>query len=63
MFPWSGGATQTAFSVTSDENAKGKPLEITDEILDAWSEVEFYQYQFLDRIEAKGLIMLAGTLG
>lgn len=54
MFPWSGGATQTAFSVTSDENAKGKPLEITDEILDAWSEVEFYQYQFLDRIEAKG---------
>lgn len=53
-FPWSGGATQTAFSVTSDENAKGKPLEITDEILDAWSEVEFYQYQFLDRIEAKG---------
>ncbi|EKQ6286643.1 phage tailspike protein [Escherichia coli] len=52
--PWSGGFTQTAFTVTSDERAKTAPLEITDTILDAWSEVDFVQFQYLDRTEEKG---------
>lgn len=51
---WSGGFTQTAFTVTSDERAKTAPLEITDTILDAWSEVDFVQFQYLDRTEEKG---------
>lgn len=51
---WSGGFTQTAFTVTSDERAKTAPLEITDAILDAWSEVDFVQFQYLDRVEEKG---------
>lgn len=52
--PWSGGFTQTAFTVTSDERYKSRPLDITDAILDAWSEVDFVQFQYLDRIELKG---------
>lgn len=53
-FAWAGGYTQTAFTVLSDESYKSKPLPIDDVLLDAWSEVEFFTYQFLDRIEAKG---------
>ena len=52
--PWSGGFTQTAFTVTSDELCKTPLLKIDDKILDAWSEVEWYTYQFLDRVETKG---------
>lgn len=52
--PWSGGYTQTAFTVTSMEQAKTRPLEITDELLDAWSEVGFAQYQYVDRVIEKG---------
>ncbi len=52
--PWSGGFTQTAFTVTSDERAKMEPLEITDDMLDAWSEVEWCQYKFRDRVDEKG---------
>lgn len=52
--PWSGIFTQTAPTITSDENYKTKPLAITDVMLDAASEVDWVQYQYLDRVEAKG---------
>ncbi|MEL4868126.1 tail fiber domain-containing protein [Pantoea agglomerans] len=70
--PWSGGFTQTAFTVTSDERHKTgitpfvinsderkmeMPVDSFDEleaILDAWGEVDFYMYQYLDRVEEKG---------
>ncbi|WP_396001703.1 phage tailspike protein [Escherichia coli] len=52
--PWSGGFTQAAFTVTSGEETKTRPLEITDELLDAWSEVGFAQYQYVDRVIEKG---------
>lgn len=52
--PWSGGFTQTAFTVTSDENYKTKPLVITDAMLDAAAEVDWVMYQYLDRVEMKG---------
>lgn len=51
---WSGGFTQTAFTVTSDERSKTAPVEITDSMLDAWSEVNWCQYKFLDRVKEKG---------
>lgn len=53
-FPWSTGFTQTAFTVTSDENYKSSPEPITDAMLDAAAEVEWCMFQYLDRIEAKG---------
>lgn len=53
-FPWSGGFTQTAFTVTSDANCKSDPLLMTDAILDAAEEVQLVQYQYLDRVEEKG---------
>lgn len=72
--PWSGGFTQTAFTVTSDETHKTKPIMLArgvlkpatssdaemmppphaDTILDAWAEVDFVQFKYLDRVEAKG---------
>lgn len=52
--PWSGGFTQTAFTVTSDERAKTVPEEITDAMLDAAAEVEWVLFQYLDRVEEKG---------
>lgn len=71
---WAGGFTQTAFTVTSDELQKSRPVMLArgslepeavsdprlmedsyaDIILDAWAEVDFVQFQFIDRIEAKG---------
>ncbi len=51
---WSGGFTQSAFTVTSDARDKTEPLNISDALLDAWSEVDFVQFQYLDRIEEKG---------
>lgn len=53
-YAFSGGFTQAAFTVTSDERHKTKPIEVSDAILDAWDEVEWLQYKFLDRISAKG---------
>lgn len=53
-FTWAGGFTQTAFTVTSDENEKTTPQEITDAMLDAASEVDWVQYKYLDRVEVKG---------
>lgn len=52
--PWAGGNTQTAFTVTSDENYKTPAKDIMDRLLDAWAEVQFVTYQFLDRVEVKG---------
>ena len=52
--PWSGGFTQTAFTVTSDERYKTAPLEITDAMLDAAAEVDWCLFQYLDRVEEKG---------
>lgn len=52
--PWSGGFTQAAFTVISDENYKTELLDITDDILDAWQEAAWAQYQYRDRVEAKG---------
>lgn len=52
--PWSGGFTQTAFTVTSDENHKTPAQDIVDKLLDAWAEVQFVTYQFLERVEIKG---------
>ena len=54
-FPWAGGFTQTAFTVTSDENYKTKPLDITDAMLDAAAEVEWCMFQYLDRVEENGV--------
>lgn len=51
---WSGGFIQSAFTVVSDARDKTEPLNISDALLDAWSEVDFVQFQYLDRIEEKG---------
>lgn len=53
-FPWAGGYTQTAFTVTSDERYKTRPLDLTDAMLDACEEVDLIQFQYIDRIEVKG---------
>ncbi|EHL2759618.1 tail fiber domain-containing protein [Escherichia coli] len=53
-FPWSGGFTQTAFTITSDAICKSDPLLMTDAILDAAEEVQLVQYKYLDRIKEKG---------
>ena len=63
--PWSGGFTQTAFTVTSDERLKvniASLLNSTNEaemsefraMISAWREVDFFTYQFIDRVEKKG---------
>ncbi|WP_429195407.1 tail fiber domain-containing protein [Aeromonas veronii] len=52
--PLAGGTTQSALTVISDEREKTTPLDITDKMLDAWSEVQLVQFQYLDRVEAKG---------
>lgn len=52
---WAGGFTQTAFTVVSDERDKTERVNITDAMLDAWSEVDFVQFQYVDRVEAKGV--------
>lgn len=53
--PWAGGFTQTAFTVLSDADYKSDPSLMSDAMLDAAEEVEWVQYQYLDRIEAKGV--------
>ena len=74
IFPFAGGFTQAAYTVTSDERHKTKPIMLargvlgssatsdakamelphSDAVLDAWAEVDFVQYKYLDRIEEKG---------
>ena len=53
--PFAGGFTQTALSVLSDADCKSDPRIMSDAMLDAAEEVEWVQYQYLDRIEAKGV--------
>nr|EKX8506258.1 tail fiber domain-containing protein [Citrobacter sedlakii] len=68
-YTWSGGFTQAAFTVTSDERHKtgitpviqrGESVlsveskEEMDSLLDAWGEVEFCMYQYADRVQEKG---------
>ena len=52
--PWAGGFTQTAFTIISDERHKTEPLEITDAMLDAASEVDWVRYKYIDRVDEKG---------
>lgn len=52
--PWSGGFTQSAFTVTSDERTKTKPEAFPDAMLDAAAEVDWCMFQYLDRVEEKG---------
>ena len=53
-FPWSGGATQTAFAVTSDARFKTLISDIPGILLDIWEELQYKAYKFTDRVEAKG---------
>jgi len=53
-FPWSGGATQTAFAVTSDARFKTLISDIPGILLDIWEELQYKTYKFIDRVEAKG---------
>lgn len=52
--PFSGGFVQAAFTVTSDEEEKTRPREFDEVMLDAWSEIDFFQYQYIDRVIIKG---------
>lgn len=52
--PWSGGFTQTAFTVTSDERTKTRPFDITDAMLDAAAEIDLVMFQIIGRILEKG---------
>lgn len=52
--PFSGGFVQTALTVTSDEQEKTRPAPFNDALLDAWQEVEYCQYQYIDRVITKG---------
>lgn len=53
-FPWSGGATQTAFAVTSDARCKTFVTDISDVLLDVWGELKYKCYKLIDRVEEKG---------
>ena len=53
-FPWSGGATQTAFAVTSDARCKTFVTDISDVLLDIWGELKYKCYKLIDRVEEKG---------
>ena len=44
----------TTTIATSDERLKDNIASIPDAVLDAWGEVNWYQYQFKDSIEEKG---------
>jgi hypothetical protein len=44
----------TATINTSDERLKDNIAPISDEVLDAWGEVGWYQYQFKDAVAEKG---------
>jgi hypothetical protein len=53
-FPWAGGFTQTAFTVTSDERLKDFTDDLTDEFLDIWATIDWRSWKFKDRMVAKG---------
>lgn len=51
---WSTGFVQTALTVTSDENYKTDISDIPDEVLNAWSQVDYKTYRLRDAVELKG---------
>ena len=51
---WSQLYAATTTISTSDERLKNNITDIPDEVLDAWGEVGWYQYQFKDSIAEKG---------
>ncbi len=53
-FRWKQLYAGTTTISTSDERLKDNIVAIPDEVLDAWGEVNWYQYQFKDSIEEKG---------
>ncbi|WP_314924518.1 phage tail protein [Aeromonas piscicola] len=53
-FPWAGGATQTAFAVTSDARCKTLIEDIPDVLLDIWGKLRYKRYKLIDRVEEKG---------
>jgi len=54
VLPWSGGNTQVAFTITSDERTKLNPVDIDDAALDAWAEVRWVVYQLITSYQEKG---------
>ncbi|EOX4349436.1 tail fiber domain-containing protein [Vibrio cholerae] len=52
--PWSGGFTQTAFTVTSDINYKQDVEYDLTSLIAAWSEVKYASYRLKDRVNLKG---------
>ena len=52
-FPWSGGFTTTAFTVTSDRNLKEVRGELSDAEIRAWARVRAQIFQLTQSIEAK----------
>ena len=53
-YRWAELYAGTATINTSDERLKSNITAIPDEVLDAWGEVNWYQYQFNDSIAEKG---------
>jgi Chaperone of endosialidase len=53
-YNWDNIYARTSTIGTSDERLKTDVAPIPDEVLDAWSEVEFVQYRFIDSIDKKG---------
>lgn len=51
---WSTVYATTGAINTSDERAKQEIGTIPDEVLDAWSEVEYVQFRFVDAVAEKG---------
>lgn len=52
--PWSGGFTQSAFTVTSDERLKTFTDHVTDDVLDVWENIDWRSWKFNDRMQEKG---------
>lgn len=52
--PWSTVYASSSTIQQSDERLKQDIAPIPDEVLDAWSEVEFVQFRFIDRVAEKG---------
>lgn len=51
---WDNVHAKNGSIVTSDAREKSEPLNISDAILDAWGEVNFFAWQWLKSIEVKG---------
>ena len=53
-YRWTQLYADTATISTSDERLKTNIAEYPDEVLDAWEQVNWYQFQFIDSVERKG---------